>query len=175
MWSATGSLHLPRDCKGAAESGNICSSQTLWENGDNCGGNRGFGNRFGPASEDSEGSLREWRDREGTYNRASGRSQEEGRKSSGTEWIQGGGKVMSNMINLPWISHNLTVLDSNDPTLVGLSGSVVNETKKTIIVRTQSREVSLAKDVITFAIDSGDPIIGSRVTQRAEERISRRY
>ena len=62
---------------------------------------------------------------------------------------------MSNMINLPWISHNLTVLDSNDPTLVGLSGTVVNETKKTIIVRTQSREVSLAKDVITFAIDQG--------------------
>ena len=57
MWSATGSLHLPRDCKGAAESGNICSSQTLWENGDNCGGNRGFGNRFGPASEDSEGAC----------------------------------------------------------------------------------------------------------------------
>ena len=82
---------------------------------------------------------------------------------------------MSNMINLPWISHNLTVLDSNDPTLVGLSGTVINETKKTIIVRTQSRQVSLAKDVITFAIDSGDPIIGSRVTQRAEERISRRY
>ena len=108
-------------------------------------------------------------------NRASGRSQEEGRKGSGTEWIQGGGKMMSNMINLPWISHNLTVLDSNDPTLVGLSGTVVNETKKTIIVRTQSREISLAKDVITFAIDSGDPIIGSRVTQRAEERISRRY
>ena len=42
---------------------------------------------------------------------------------------------MSNMINLPWISHNLTVLDSNDPTLVGLSGTVVNETKKTIIIR----------------------------------------
>jgi len=83
--------------------------------------------------------------------------------------------MMSSMINLPWISHNLTVLDSNDPSLVGVSGTVINETKRTIIVRTESREISLAKDVITFTVDSGDPIIGSRVTQRAEERIGRRY
>tara|TARA_B100000035_G_scaffold170690_1_gene145575 strand:- start:141 stop:392 length:252 start_codon:yes stop_codon:yes gene_type:complete len=83
--------------------------------------------------------------------------------------------MMTRMINLPWISHNLTVLESNDPSLVGVSGTVVEETKRTIIVRTESREVALAKDIIKFTIDSGDPIIGSLVTQRAEERIGRRY
>ncbi|HII34306.1 MAG TPA: ribonuclease P protein subunit [Candidatus Thalassarchaeaceae archaeon] len=82
---------------------------------------------------------------------------------------------MTRMINLPWISHNLTVLESNDPSLVGVSGTVVEETKRTIIVRTESREVALAKDIIKFTIDSGEPIIGSLVTQRAEERIGRRY
>jgi len=83
--------------------------------------------------------------------------------------------MMTRMINLPWISHNLTVLESNDPSLVGVSGTVVEETKRTIIVRTESREVALAKDIIKFTIDSGEPIIGSQVTQRAEERIGRRY
>ncbi|DAC45662.1 MAG: hypothetical protein CMA62_03205 [Euryarchaeota archaeon] len=83
--------------------------------------------------------------------------------------------MMTRMINLPWISHNLTVLESNDPSLVGVSGTVVEETKRTIIVRTESREVALAKDIIKFTIDSGEPIIGSLVTQRAEERIGRRY
>jgi len=83
--------------------------------------------------------------------------------------------MMTRMINLPWISHNLTVLESNDPSLVGVSGTVVEETKRTIIIRTESREVALAKDIIKFTIDSGEPIIGSLVTQRAEERIGRRY
>lgn len=83
--------------------------------------------------------------------------------------------MMTRMINLPWISHNLTVLESNDPSLVGVSGTVVEETKRTIIVRTESRELALAKDIIKFTIDSGEPIIGSQVTQRAEERIGRRY
>ena len=83
--------------------------------------------------------------------------------------------MMTRMINLPWISHNLTVLESNEPSLVGVSGTVVEETKRTIIVRTESREVALAKDIIKFTIDSGEPIIGSLVTQRAEERIGRRY
>ena len=83
--------------------------------------------------------------------------------------------MMTRMINLPWISHNLTVLESNDPSLVGVSGTVVEETKRTIIVRTESREIALAKDIIKFTIDSGEPIIGSLVTQRAEERIGRRY
>tara|TARA_B110000014_G_scaffold261692_1_gene253929 strand:- start:1054 stop:1305 length:252 start_codon:yes stop_codon:yes gene_type:complete len=83
--------------------------------------------------------------------------------------------MMSRTINLPWISHNLTVIGSDDPSLVGVSGTVLDETKRTILVRTSSGDLTLAKDVITFTIDSGDAIDGSRVTQRAEDRIGRRY
>lgn len=83
--------------------------------------------------------------------------------------------MMSSAINLPWISHNLTVINSDDPTLIGVTGTVLDETKKTILVRTESGDVTLAKDVITFTIDSGDAINGSRVIQRAEDRIGRRY
>ena len=83
--------------------------------------------------------------------------------------------MMSSAINLPWISHNLTVINSDDPTLIGVTGTVLDETKKTILVRTESGDVTLAKDVITFTIDSGDSINGRRVTQRAEDRIGRRY
>ena len=83
--------------------------------------------------------------------------------------------MMSSTINLPWISHNLTVINSDDPTLIGVTGTVLDETKKTILVRTESGDVTLAKDVITFTIDSVDAINGSRVIQRAEDRIGRRY
>ena len=47
---------------------------------------------------------------------------------------------MNQMINLPWLSRNLEVIDSTDPTLVGISGVVMDETKRTIIIQTQQRD-----------------------------------
>ena len=82
---------------------------------------------------------------------------------------------MSDEIHMPWLARNITVLESSDPTLVGLSGTILNETRRTIYVQTGEGEVQLAKNVITFTIDSGDAIDGSTVTQRPEDRINRRY
>ena len=69
----------------------------------------------------------------------------------------------------------MNVVNSDDPTLIGVSGTVLDETKKTILIRTESGDLRLAKEVITFTIDSGEAIEGSRVIQRAEDRIGRRY
>ena len=82
---------------------------------------------------------------------------------------------MMSSIHMPWLSRNLTVVDSLDPTLVGLTGTVLAETRRTIRVLTDSGRVRLAKNVITFRIDSGELIEGSSVTQRPEDRINRRY
>ena len=78
-------------------------------------------------------------------------------------------------IHMPWLSRNITVVDSLDPTLVGLTGTVLQETRRTIRVLTESGRVRLAKNVITIRIDSGELIEGSSVTQRPEDRINRRY
>ena len=83
--------------------------------------------------------------------------------------------MMMSSIHMPWLSRNLTVVDSLDPTLVGLTGTVLEETRRTIRVLTNSGRVRLAKTVITFRIDSGELIEGSAVTQRPEDRINRRY
>ena len=83
--------------------------------------------------------------------------------------------MMMSSIHIPWLSRNLTVVDSLDPTLVGLTGTVLEETRRTIRVLTNSGRVRLAKNVITFRIDSGELIEGSSVTQRPEDRINRRY
>ena len=67
-------------------------------------------------------------------------------------------------------------MESRDPTLVGVTGMIVEETRRTLRVRTPSGEVTLPKDVITFTIDSEkDEIDGAAVTQRPEDRINRRY
>ena len=81
---------------------------------------------------------------------------------------------MTQMINLPWLSRKLEVIDSTDPTLIGISGVVMDETKRTIIIQTSNNEITMAKDTIRFTIEE-EEINGSMVGQRPEERIGKRY
>ena len=81
---------------------------------------------------------------------------------------------MAQMINLPWLSRKLEVIDSTDPTLIGMSGVVMDETKRTIIIQTSNNEITMAKDTIRFTIGE-EEINGSTVGQRPEERIGKRY
>ena len=53
--------------------------------------------------------------------------------------------MMMSSIHMPWLSRNLTVVDSLDPTLVGLTGTVLEETRRTIRVLTDSGRVRLAE------------------------------
>jgi len=82
---------------------------------------------------------------------------------------------MGDLMHMPWLSRTITVVGSPDPSLVGLRGTVLDETRRTIRVLTENGRVRLAKDVIKFTIDSGRVIDGSAVTQRPEDRINRRY
>ena len=81
---------------------------------------------------------------------------------------------MSKITNLPWLSRNLEVTNSTDPNLVGISGMVMDETRRTILVNTGRKEVTMAKDTIRFTIDD-EEIDGSLVGQRPEERIGKAY
>ena len=81
---------------------------------------------------------------------------------------------MGSIINMPWISHEKEVLGSTDPTLVGITGKVIDETRSTIAVRTPNGVLTLAKDTINFRI-GGEEIKGQYVGQRPEERIGKRY
>ena len=81
---------------------------------------------------------------------------------------------MSQIINLPWLSRSIEVIESTDPTLVGISGTVVDETRRTILITTGSKEITLAKDTIKFTIEE-EEINGNIVGQRPEERIGKTY
>ena len=81
---------------------------------------------------------------------------------------------MSDIIHMPWLARRLSVVDSTDPTLIGVCGIVQDETRRTIRVMTDIGTLTLAKDVIRFTIGDGE-IDGAIVTQRPEDRINRRY
>ena len=83
---------------------------------------------------------------------------------------------MSDSIHMPFLARNLTVQASHDSNLIGLSGTVVGETRRTIAVNVDGETKTLAKNVIDFTLDNEDEIIqGAMVCQRPEDRIHRNY
>lgn len=78
--------------------------------------------------------------------------------------------------NMPWIGRTVNICSSTDSTLVGRTGFIIDETKRTIKVLEGEVELTLAKDVIKFTLDDAEQIIdGSLVGQRLGDRIHRRY
>ena len=78
--------------------------------------------------------------------------------------------------NNTWIGTTLNVVESSDPTLVGRSGIVLDETKNTLVLLDGDVHVTLGKAAITFTIDNSDVVIqGAFVGQRPEDRTQRKY
>ena len=83
---------------------------------------------------------------------------------------------MSDSIHMPFLARNLTVKASPDAQLVGLSGMVVGETRRTIAIDVDGETKTLAKNVIEFTLDDESELIqGAMVCQRPEDRIHRNY
>ena len=83
---------------------------------------------------------------------------------------------MSDSIHMPFLARNLTVQASPDSDLIGLSGTVVGETRQTIAVDVEGQTKTLAKNIIDFTLDNEDEVIqGAMVCQRPEDRIHRNY
>ena len=83
---------------------------------------------------------------------------------------------MSDSIHMPFLARNLTVKASPDAQLVGISGMVVGETRRTIAIDVDGEKKTLAKNVIEFTLDHEEELIqGAMVCQRPEDRIHRKY
>ena len=83
---------------------------------------------------------------------------------------------MSDSIHMPFLARNLTIKASPDADLIGLSGIVVGETRRTIALDIAGQTKTLAKNVIDFTLDNESEVIqGALVWQRPEDRIHRNY
>ncbi len=74
-----------------------------------------------------------------------------------------------------WISRSLTVVSSTDPTLVGRTGIVVDESRNMVTITGENGASLLAKNTIEFTIDGSEPVVGKMVCQRPEDRVQRNY
>ncbi len=82
--------------------------------------------------------------------------------------------MMKSILQMPWISKNVEILESPDPSLKGISGIILDETSRTLVIKSQNRRITVAKDVVKIKIENHD-IDGKNVTQKPENRINRRY
>ena len=78
--------------------------------------------------------------------------------------------------NSTWIGSMMNIVESNDPTLVGRSGLVLDETKNTLVMLENDACVRIGKSSITFQLDNSDVVVqGALVGQRPEDRTNRKY
>ena len=81
-----------------------------------------------------------------------------------------------NIYNDNWLGRKLSVVHSNDNTLIDRHGLVIEETKNTLTIQENSRFVKLGKSSIRFTISGSDVVIdGAMVGQRPENRTHRKY
>ena len=79
-------------------------------------------------------------------------------------------------MNTTWIGQRLTVVGSTDPTLIGRSGNVIDETQKTVTIVENGQECLLGKSSIEFTLNDGTTVLsGASLRQRPEDRMSRNY
>ena len=78
------------------------------------------------------------------------------------------------LLHQSWIGRDMIVTSSPDKALVGRTGLVVDESRETITILENDREVVLGKNSIEFKIGSSNAtIVGTLVRQRSEDRIYR--
>lgn len=65
------------------------------------------------------------------------------------------------------------VVDSTDPSLKGLEGIIVDETKNMLVIDVGGREKRLIKKNIRFRLENYGVIDGSKVAYRPEDRIKK--
>lgn len=84
--------------------------------------------------------------------------------------------MVNALLNQSWIGRDMTVTSSPDAALVGRNGLVVDETRETITMLENNREVILGKSSIEFKLGSSDAtIVGMLMRQRSEDRIYRNH
>lgn len=78
--------------------------------------------------------------------------------------------------NSTWIGSMMNIVESNDPTLVGRTGLVLDETKNTLVMLEKDSQIRIGKAGIKFTLDNSDVVVrGALVGQRPEDRTNRKY
>jgi ribonuclease P protein subunit POP4 len=74
------------------------------------------------------------------------------------------------------IGLNVKIIDCKDPSWIGKSGKIIDETKNTFLIEIDDEKKRIAKYIASFEIEYKGKIItinGSKITFRPEDRIKK--
>lgn len=69
-----------------------------------------------------------------------------------------------------FVGKEVKVTKSDNKQLVGIQGTILDETKNLFIIKTKTKIVKVLKNICTFQIDKVE-INGKKITKKPEERI----
>ena len=71
-----------------------------------------------------------------------------------------------------FIGEHVTISEHSDPSLCGISGMIIDETRETIAFEVNGTKKMVSKRPATFLFESGE-IIGSKIAYRPQDRIKK--
>ena len=71
-----------------------------------------------------------------------------------------------------FIGEHVEVTHHSDPSLCGMSGTVVNETRETLVIKARGSEKVVSKRPGKFAFRGGE-ILGGKIAYRPQDRIKK--
>lgn len=80
--------------------------------------------------------------------------------------------MSKNFLRHEFIGLKAKVIESKDPTIKGIEGIIIDETKNMIIIETKNGIKKIAKDIAIFEIN-GIVINGKKIKYRPEDRIGK--
>ena len=76
------------------------------------------------------------------------------------------------MAKFPLIGLEVLVTNSKNPSVLGVRGTIINETKNTLVIETTEGKKTFIKNQVTLKVmKSGEIIKGTKIVGRPEERI----
>ena len=79
---------------------------------------------------------------------------------------------MKNFIKGEFIGLPVKIRECTDPSVTGIKGTIIDETKNTFLIHTNTKEKRIAKDIATFEIE-GISVQGNKIKWHPWERIKR--
>ena len=71
-----------------------------------------------------------------------------------------------------FIGENVQISYHSDPSLCGVSGMIVDETRETIIIETEGDRKIISKRPARFMFEDGE-VLGSKIAYRPQDRIKK--
>ncbi len=82
----------------------------------------------------------------------------------------------NNIVRHELIGLNIEIVKAENPSLIGIKGKVIDESKNTLTIETQNKIKKILKDQATFNIELKDHIVqveGKLLLGRSEDRIKK--